>query len=192
MISVRAACLIVALGLPLAQPIATADSWRFEPEEKQRVETFGATKVVLTTDARKDRQYPDFVLSIYAKDKLLAKYRGVAFQQIFASPDGSRFVGLSNQGLPGTAVVVFDNKGNLLLEVKHRFAAFDYCDESVTLIRKWYDEDKPDVQFIPDEKLGGYKGITVRDCKGNTSDLLMLVLQAYNRSFQRTAASGVR
>jgi len=182
-------CLTFVAFLPQS---AFADSWKYDPVEKSNVETYGDIKIIRTTDARKDRQYPDFLLSIYFKDELLAKYKGVAFQKLFASPDNSRFVGLSNHGLPGTAVVVFDDKGNLLLEAKHGLAAFDYCDESVTLVRRWYDEDKPDVQFVPDEKYGGYKNITVRDCKGKTEDLLKLILRAYNNSFQRTAASGGR
>ena len=190
MIAIRTLYCLTLLGL-LSQP-ATADSWKFDPIEKSKVETYGDIKIIQTTDARKDRQYPDFLLSIYVKDELLAKYKGVSFQKLFASPDNSRFVGLSNRGLPGTAVVVFDNKGNLLLEVKHALAAFDYCDESVTLVRRWYDEEKPDVQFVPDEKYGGYKEIKVRDCRGKSEDLIKLVLRAYNNSFQRTAASGGR
>lgn len=190
MIAFRAlSCLMFVAFLPQS---AFADSWKYDPVEKSKIETYGDIKIIQTTDARKDRQYPDFILSIYFKDELLAKYKGVAFQKLFASPDNSRFVGLSNYGLPGTAVVVFDNKGNLILEAKHGLATFDYCNESVTLVRRWYDEDKPDVQFVPDEKYGGYKEITVRDCKGKTEDLLKLILRAYNNSFQRTAASGGR
>ncbi|MBS1142996.1 MAG: hypothetical protein H6R14_402 [Proteobacteria bacterium] len=175
--------------LGLLSQSAIADSWQFDPVEKSKVETFGDLKIVQTTDARNNRQYPDFLLSVYFKDELLAKYKGVSFQKLFASPDNSSFVGLSNRGLPGTAIVVFDSKGNLLLEVKHGLAAFDYCDESVTLVRRWYDEDKPDVEFVPDEKYGGYKEIKVRDCRGKSEDLLKLVLRAYNNSFQRTTAS---
>lgn len=188
MIATRALCCLTFLAM-LAQS-AIADSWKFDPVEKNKVETYGDIKIVQTTDARNDSQYPDFLLSIYFKDELLAKYKGVSFQKLFASPDHSRFVGLSNRGLPGTAVIVFDNKGNLLLEAKHGLAAFDYCDESVTLVRRWYDEDKPDVQFVSDETYGGYKEITVRDCRGKTQDLLKLVLRAYNNSFQRTAFGG--
>lgn len=180
------------LVLAALSSIAIADSWKFDPVKKDRVETFGETKIVLTTDARKNRQYPDFVLAIYGNNELFAKYRGVSADKIFASQDNSHFLGLSNSGLPGTAVVLFDKKGNLLLEVKHRTATFDYCDESVTLIRTWFDAENPDVRFVVDEKYGGYKSITLRDCRGNTVDLMATVLKAYNTSFQRNAASGVR
>lgn len=189
---IRLLRLTVSFGLLALASIASADSWRFDPVETHRVETFGNTKIVLTTDARKNRQYPDFILSIYDKGELRAKYRGIAFEKIFASQDNSRFLGLSNSGLPGTAIVLFDKKGNLLLEVKHGMAAFEYCDESVTLARKWFHEENPSVRFVPDEKYGGYKSISLRDCKGNTGDLSTFVLKAYNKSFQRTAASGVR
>jgi len=190
--TVRCLRLFFLFAFIVAAKIAAADSWSFDPVKEDRVETFGSSRIVLTTDARKNSMYPDYVLSIYYKDELRAQYRGLAFQQLFASPDNSRFLGLSNRGLPGTAVVLFDKDGNLLLEVKHGLAAFNYCTESVTLVRKWFDEKKPDVKFVANEKHGGYQAITLRDCKGNTTDLIDLVLQAYNRSFQQSAASGIR
>lgn len=52
-------------------------------------------------------------------------------------------------------------------------------------IRKWYDEDNPDVRFVqkPDDK--DFSAITLRDCKGNTVDLLSTILEAYGRGLQR-------
>ncbi|MFZ1546855.1 MAG: hypothetical protein WAT12_07105 [Candidatus Nitrotoga sp.] len=169
--------------------LALADSWRYDPIVKNRVETYGETKIVQTTDARKNRQYPDFIVTIYSKGVLRAKYRGVAFQKLFPSPDNTVFVGLSNRGLPGTAVIVFDRDGNLRLDVKHNVAKFDYCEKSITLQRKWFDEDNPSVEFVADEKDGHYKSIRVRDCRGNTSDLFILVSQAFNRAFLEEQAS---
>jgi len=168
--------------------LVSADSWRFDPIKKDRVEIFGDSKIVLTTDARNNQKYPDYTLSIYKKDELRAMYRGVAFEDIFPSPDNTRFVGLSNRGLPGTAVIIFDNDGNLLLEVKHGVATFDYCDESITLVRRWYDEKHPDVKYVVDAKNGGYESVTVRDCRGKEQDLSLLISQAYDRSSKKWAA----
>jgi len=186
MMTIRALCCLLLLGL-LSQPsVVLADTWRFDPVRKNTIETHGDTKIIRTVDARENNQSPDFILSIYSKNKLLSRYKNIGFQNLFASPDNSMFVGLSNRGIPGTAIVIFDEKGNLHLEVKHNLAAFDYCDQSMTLVRRWYDDENPGVQFIPDEKYGGYKTIMVRDCKGKTEDLMQLVLRAYNNSFQRT------
>jgi hypothetical protein len=188
---VVARLVILLSGLGLQPPAAIADSWKFDPVEKSRTETYGNIRIVQTVDGRENVRYPDFILSIHSGDQLLARYKGVRYQQLFAAPDHSLFVGLSNNGLPGTAVVVFDNRGNLLLEVKHGAAAFDYCDKSMTLVRRWYDDEKPDVQFIPDKEYGGYKAITVRDCKGKTEDLQQLVLRAWGNALrQATQGSG--
>lgn len=80
--------------------------------------------------------------------------------------------------------MLFDKEGNLLLEVKHGLAMFDYCNESITLVRRWFDETNPDVQFVPNKKFGGYQTITLRDCKGKSADLLDFVLKAYEASYQ--------
>lgn len=192
MITLRSVLTVFALFLLLFIKNSSADTWAYAPVKKDRVETFGDTKITLTIDARKNRQYPDFIVTIYGKTELLAKYRGISFDKIFSSQDKKYFVGLSNSGLPGTAVVLFDQKGSLLLEVKHRMATFDYCEETATLTRTWFDEKRPEVKFIADEQYGGIKSISLRDCRGNTIDLMSTVLKAYNTSFQRTAASGVR
>lgn len=175
---------LLAFALLALVELASADSWQYDAAEENRSETFGDTRIVQTTDARANQQFPEFVLSVYYKDELRAKYRGVGVEKIFPSPDNTRFLGLSNRGLPGTAIVLFDNEGRLLLEVKHGLAAFDYCAESITLVRRWFDEDKPDVKFVPNPKSGGYKAITLRGCKGNTGDLMDFVLAAYAKSYQ--------
>lgn len=192
MITIRHLLLIISIAFVFSASNAGADTWAYDPVKTDQIEKFGDTRIVLTTDARKNRQYPDFILSIYLKNELRAKYRGLAYEQFFSSPDNSYFLGLSNNGLPGSAVVLFDKYGRLMLEVKHGFAAFDYCDNSVTLVRRWFDEKNPGVSFIMDKKYGGFKSVTLRDCRGNKTDLMSLVLQAYSRSLQRTAASGVR
>lgn len=156
---------------------AFADSWAFESQKK--VEVFGDSRIELTTDASSNARYPDFVLDIYHRDQLQAKYRGIRFSQLFASPDHTRFMGLSNIGVPGTALVLFGQYGNLLVEVKHGIARFDYCEEGLTFQRVWYDADHPQVSFVVDPQTGGYQSITLRDCHGETITLIDTILQAH-------------
>lgn len=72
---------------------------------------------------------------------------------IFTSPssathrDNLLFVGLSNDGLPGTAIVIFDDEDNLNLEIKHDVGNFNYCEESIKRIRIWYDRENPAIEF---------------------------------------------
>lgn len=161
---------------------AFADSWRYQPKKIEQEDKFGEVRIVKSVDGRKDQKYPDFAVTIYQLGKMVALYKGVSYQKLFASPDNDLFVGLSNDGIPGTAVIIFDKSGNLRLEAKHGIARFQYCEESITLVRKWFDEDRPEVSFVQDNE-GRLKTITLRDCKGNTVDLMKTILQAYNVSF---------
>src|SRR3989442_6564906 len=113
-------------GLSFLLLNAHADSWSYDPKASDREFKFGATRIVVTTDARENRKYPDFVLRIFSDQELRAQYRGIGFEQVFASPDNELFLGLSNRGIPDTAVVLFDKKGNLRLLATHGLAEFDY------------------------------------------------------------------
>jgi hypothetical protein len=168
-----------------------ADTWSFEAKSSDRAFSFGATRIVLTTDARGNRQYPDFILKVFRDKELRAQYRGVAFDQVFASPDNGLFLGLSTAGIPGTAVVLFDKDGNLRLLATHGLAEFEYCSKSVTVSREWYDEKNPQVRFAL-ESSGKEQGIFLRDCKGRTVELLDTVQKAYNRAFDQTRAETAR
>lgn len=143
----------------------------------------------MTTDASKSTQSPEFHLKIYEGQKLLAHYPGFAFEHIAESPDGALFVGLSNHGIPGTAVAVFARNGSLRVLAVHGLAEFEYCEKSVTLVRRWYDEKNPNVRFDGPAETGG---ITVRDCRGEQVPLLQVTARAYNNALQRTPASGRR
>ncbi len=85
MFTARTLCCFTLLAA-LSQS-AFADSWKFDPVKKDKIEIYGDIKVIQTVDARKNVQYPDFLLSIYFKNELLAKYKGIKFQRLFASPD---------------------------------------------------------------------------------------------------------
>lgn len=164
---------------------AMADSWSFEKKSTDKVYEFGKTKIILTTDAIKNQHYPDYIVKILENNKLMAQYRNIAFQHIFASKDNGLFVGLSNDGLPGTAIVVFDNKGNLRLEIKHKFGSFDYCSMSVSRRRVWYKDENQDFNFKYDssEKL---KDITLINCKGDRVSLYDVIDKAYNKPIKPT------
>lgn len=164
--------------------VALADSWRFDPVLWQHSETFGNSKVVKLRDARRNQVFPEFIIEVHENKQLRARLRGVAFEKLFISPDKSLFLGLSNDGLPGTAVVLFDKSGNLLLEVKHDVAAFDYCRQSSTRLREWFDAEKSMVKFVPDTEYGGYKSITLRDCHGNEVNLQEVIATAYARAIK--------
>lgn len=177
-----AACLSLSAGAPLA------DTWSFTSSERE-FKLLQGIRVVVTTDASKSTQRPEFHLKIYDGQKLLAHYPGLGFEHITGSPDGKVFVGLSNQGIPGTAAVVFTRNGNLRLLAIHGLAEFDYCEKTVTVVRRWYDDKNPNVRFDGPTETGG---VTVRDCKGQQVPLLEITAKAYNNALQRTPASGHR
>lgn len=148
-----------------------ADSWSFPPKVEQKVYEFGESRIVLEVDARHNHLYPDFILSIYLAGQLTAKYRNVGFDQLCPSPGNEYFVGLSNKGLPGTAFVVFDKHGSLIREQKHQFAdSRIYTSVSVTLIREWYDNKNPGVQF--EEDGGHLRRVWVKGSTNQRYDLL--------------------
>ena len=177
---------LIAFGLLAVAPLAGADSWSYPARRDDRVYSYGDTKIVLTVDGRKSRKSPDFILSIYEKGHLQSRLRNIWFEQIFPSPDRSMFVGLSNRGIPGTAVIIFGRQGAIGLLAMHGVAEFDYCEKSVSVVRRWYDDEKPEVTFQPEGERTGIAGITVRDCRGQTVDIGDAVFKAYNTSFQGT------
>ena len=169
----------ILLSFFLVTP-ANADKWYFEKEATDKDYQFGDTTITLSIDATVNQQFPDFIIDVKAKEILLARYKNVAFEQVFAAEDNSVFVGLSNDGLPGTAIVVFDNKGNLRLEVKHRFANLDYCSQSEFRQRIWFDGVNPAFEFKFDEKQS-LQDMFVNDCKGQRISLFTLIDNIYKR-----------
>ncbi len=117
-------------------PDAYADSWYFEPKRTSDVHEFGDVKIELVCDARKNSRWPLFELMIYKNDELQAKYRNVAFDQIFASDDNEFFLGVSNSGVPETAFVIFGSNGRLLREVKQTFLMVNIQSQFVTINKR--------------------------------------------------------
>ncbi|HEV2296835.1 MAG TPA: hypothetical protein VGR35_23545 [Tepidisphaeraceae bacterium] len=132
---------------------------------------FGESKLVLEIDGTKSQHYPPHTLSVYVGDELLAKYKNVGFDKVYASKDNKFFVGVSNGGIPGTAFVVFDAEGNLLREEKHRFLPRAlYTSQSVTVIRVWYDRENPNVEF--DVRDGRLLAVFIRGSNNQRYNLL--------------------
>jgi hypothetical protein len=165
-------------------PEALADSWSFKSSEQEFKFSQGF-RVVAATDARKSTQLPEFHVKIYEGKHLLAHFPGMNFEHLVASPDEKLFVGLSNDGIPGTAAVIFTRDGRLRFLAVHGLAEFDYCEKSITLVRRWYDGENPNVRFDGPKETGG---ITVRDCKGQQIPLLEVASRAYNRAFENGRA----
>ena len=150
---------------------ARADSWVFPKELIRKEFKFGGSRLVLEVDGTKDRGSPPHTLSIHAGDQLLARYRNVAFDRVYASKDNKFFLGVSNGGIPGTAFVVLDAEGNLLREEKHRFLPHAlYTSQSVTLVRVWFDEKDPGVEF--DVRAGRLAAVFIRGSNGQRYNLL--------------------
>ena len=152
---------VVGAQLLLACAAALADSWMFPAERSDKVYEFGRTKVVLTTDARHNQVHPSFTLRIFDDGRLVAEHADVAFQHLAALDRQQLFIGVSNDGLPGTAMLIFDRAGHLLLKLDHAFKRFDYCRQSVTRIREWVDPNDP--AFARDGATGQ---ISFVDCRG--------------------------
>jgi hypothetical protein len=162
----------------LLPSVGAADTWQFPAVLEETVYTFGQNKVIKIIDARQNTSYPDFFVKVVdPMGDLLALYRDVSFEDFAVSEDGQVFVGISNRGLPQTAFFALGSKGALLFESKHQFSRLHYCDESVTLIRRWYDQDNPDVRFAYSGRdIQWLSSITLNGCGGQRLDLQRLLV----------------
>jgi hypothetical protein len=169
-------------GLALfVTPLTRADSWSYPPTVESHSFRHGSVRIVLTRDARTNQKLPDFLLEVFKDEVRMAQIPGVSFDKLFVSQDNRLFVGLSNSGIPGTAVVVFTDQGKLKLLAQHGLAEFDYCERSVTLARVWFDEENPSVRFQLDEH-DPKPGIYLRSCKGQDIELVEAVREAFAKA----------
>jgi hypothetical protein len=156
---------------------AAADSWTWKDNIQTWRFTHGFRVDVITDKISRDKakQY----MKIVKGSNVVTTLNGVGFQTLAASPKENLFVGLSNGGMPGTAAVVFDAEGRLLLYVTHGTAQFEYCDESIMgVIRVWHGSEAKDIQFENEDGVGG---ISLLDCRGNRVKLLEIVSEAFAR-----------
>lgn len=169
------------LAMCLTASTALTDTWRFEPTVREQVFVFGKVRTVVTVDARQNQRSPKFRLEVFNAGKRVALIPGIAVEQVFASPDNSLFLGLSNSGIPGTAAIVFTAEGEVRLLATHSIAKFEYCSRSVTIERVWYDSANPSVRFVL-EGTQPNQGIFLRGCGGKELELLGTVQQAMGKA----------
>ena len=170
----------------LASTATQADTWRYPPEIAIRSFSHGDVRVVLTTDARANQVSPDFLFEVFKGDVNVARMPGISFDQLFASPDNRVFLGVSNSGIPGTAVIVFEDNGAVGLLARHGLAEFDYCTKSVTLERVWFDDADPNVRFQLDDRQPD-PGIYIRSCRGQEIEIVRTVRQAFSKAGEKAA-----
>jgi len=153
---------VVLASVAAACSSARADDWILPPEVKETTNVFGNTKVVLHYDSTTNRLYPEYTLKIYQGEKRVGEHAGVGFDKVYADADNRYFLGVSNRGLVKAAWVVFDRDGRIIRHQPH--GRMKYCRMSVSLVREWYYEKKPEPEF----KGGGGKlqEVSVRDCEG--------------------------
>ena len=179
---------IVALLMMTLVRGGHCDSWNYKPTVNEKVFDFPPVKIVVETDARKDQKWPQFKTLFFRSGKKLAEYPGIAVETVVPSPNGATFIGLSNDGLPPTAIVVFGSAGDIRMLVEHGLAEFDYCEKSITRRRVWFDSANPDIRFDADGENNGTSGISLRDCHGRRVDLWDVAVKAYNKALQADAA----
>lgn len=147
--------------------------------KNERKFRFGDITIVQSFNSMRNPMSPEFKVQVYDKKRLLLQLNDAGFDSFYPSPNGEAFVGLSNGGWPGTAAIIFDRRGRILLLAEHGLARFDYCSETSTFIKEWYDDKDPQVKFpIFDTRKTPIPGITLRDCRGQTVDLLDTISKA--------------
>ena len=160
---------IILLLILCIPALLLADSWKYDAKVSKTEYKFGNVTIWRVIDATNNQRYPKFSIAIYNNEELKGLYAGVSFEDISASDDNRNFIGISNDGLPGTAIIIFNKEGELILHVPHNFRALplDYCRETITRIRQWYDQDNPNITFSGNN-------ITIRGCDGeilNVTDM---------------------
>ena len=129
---------------------------------------------------------PEYVLSIHKGEKLLARLPHVGIQFLTASNGHKLFVGVSNITYPGTAIIIFDDRGRLLREIKHMSVALDYCEANPDLHKGvWYDPKSSEVEFEYAADGESVVDVFINDCRGNRVSLPDIILKAYDGFVQR-------
>ena len=129
---------------------------------------------------------PEYVLSIHKGEKLLARLPHVGVQFLTASNGHKLFVGVSNLTYPGTAIIIFDDRGRLLREIKHMSVALDYCEANPDLHKGvWYDPENSKVEFEYAADGETVVDVLINDCRGNRVSLPDIILKAYDDFVER-------
>jgi len=163
--------LTLLAGVILTCSSALADSWGLTPEVKDTPFVFGDTRIVLHYDTTRNQSFPEYKLGVYLKGKPVAEHEDVGFEQVFASADNTYFLGVSNSGLIKDAYVIFDRNGRILKRQPHDPRTVHYFHVSKTLIRVWYDRERPDVNFVARD--GKLEDVRIAGCDGARISLLV-------------------
>jgi len=158
---------LVLVLVILVPTLVFSDQWRYPGKLESKEFDFGETKIVRIVDSREDQQYPNFRVDVFTKGELVGRFGGVYFQDIAATKENSVFVGISNIGLPNTAIILFDNRGRIHAIVDHS-EKFEYCTRTSTIVRNWYYGEKPSLQFVGADQVSD---IQVIGCKGKVISL---------------------
>ena len=155
----------------------SADSWMYAKGVEEKVFTFGSTEIVRITDATDSQEFPRFLIRVLDGGEEVGVIPDASFEQIFASKDEELFLGVSNRGIPGTALILFDRSAEVISRLDHERSLFDYCDFSITVMRMWYSEKRPKVRFGTREVGGRIEvdSISITDCHGKRIDLDALI-----------------
>lgn len=175
---------VVAVGLSLLAGAALADTLSTRRAKDVKVFRFGNTVIRQTYDSRREPGSPDITFQVYVGDQLKVQLKDAEFDQFFPSPDNDLFVGLSNGGWPGSAVIVFDKEGHIFLLSDHLTAQFDYCFKTSTFARQWYDQKDPQVHFPAGHAYTRIYGITLKSCRGRTIGLVEAVNGAADQNYR--------
>lgn len=155
---------ILLLGFIATAPVL-ADSWRFEPELDETEFNFGEIRVIRGMDSRENQRFPKFFVKVFKGSEQIVLFPGTSFDHIVASEDNSLFVAVSNSGLPKTALMVFDSSGSIKAFLNHGQGNLEYCLETVTLKKIWYDNEEPNITFhYEDDRLSE---VTINSCNGH-------------------------
>lgn len=129
----------------------------------------------------------DYTIKLFKENVLLTTFIDASFNHISASKNNEVFIGISNTGEPGTAFIIFNSKGDLLVEVKHDLDRHHYCHMSIWYTRIWYDNDNPGIRFVYTED-DEFKDIVVNGCNGKEIKIIEnIVMGEKNESFPDTA-----
>jgi hypothetical protein len=149
---------------------AAADTAQMVPRRSVHTETFGDVQITQVYDTLTPESW-ELSVKVTKGDKLILYMRDALFEQFFASPNKRLFVGLSNSGWPGSAILVFDADGHIYTYARHS-GAFEYCQQTSTLLKYWYYHKKPAIEF-PNFETDPPK-LTIKGCRGNKLDILEL------------------
>src|SRR5688500_9115777 len=149
---------------------AAADDWIVLRERVATPHRFDDFTVVRHYDGRDGT--PEWSLVLERDGREVGRFGNASAEQFHADPEHGFVVGVSNTGLPDTAVIVFDAHGTPIVHWAHTLGDA-YCQMSVTIVRKWV-ADPTDAVFEYETTADGdvrLRDITLVGCDGERFSL---------------------